>query len=103
MPSRKTFWIQYLAVVVVMTVAVAAAAGKAWAVADASFQSAVQSFLQASSGDKAAIDPAADAFDALLKAEPTNPVLMVYAGASTALKARSSGLAAAPASRKLSM
>jgi hypothetical protein len=68
------------------------AAGPACAAADAPFQSAFQSFSQASAGDKSAIDPAADAFETLLKAEPTNPVLMAYAGASTALKAQSTAL-----------
>jgi len=92
MSSRQISRIQHLAVVAVMAAAVIAAAGKAWGAADAPFQSAVQSFLQASNGDKAAIDPAADAFDALLKAEPANPVLMVYAGASTARMASATAL-----------
>ena len=55
---------------------------------DAQFRPAFQLFNQASAGDKAAVDAAADAFDKLLQAEPTSPVLMAYAGASTAMKAR---------------
>ena len=55
---------------------------------DAQFQPAFQRFNQAFAGDKAAVDDAADAFDKLLQAEPTSPVLMAYSGASTAMKAR---------------
>lgn len=55
---------------------------------DAQFRPAFQLFNQASAGDKAAVDAAADAFSTLLQAEPTSPVLMAYAGASTAMKAR---------------
>ena len=90
-PSR-TLSIRHIAVAGVMALAMLAAAGNACAAADAQFQSAFQSFAQASAGDKSAIDPAADAFDALLKAEPGNPVLMAYAGASTALKASNTAL-----------
>ncbi|MEP7297225.1 MAG: hypothetical protein ABI702_13645 [Burkholderiales bacterium] len=61
----------------------------AHAAPEAAFQSAFQHFISASAGDKAAIDPAADEFEALLKAEPANPVLMAYAGAATAMRARS--------------
>jgi hypothetical protein len=53
---------------------------------DAAFDSAFQQFNSASGGEAAAVDKAVDAFEALLKAEPANPVLMAYAGASTALK-----------------
>jgi hypothetical protein len=81
------------AVMALATLASLVAAGPAFAAADAAaFQSAFQTFSQASGGDKSAIDPAADAFDSLLKAEPTNPVLMAYAGASTALKASNTSL-----------
>ena len=59
----------------------------AGAAPDAAFQSAFAHFSSASAGDKALIEQAADEFDALLKAEPANPVLMAYAGASTAMKA----------------
>ena len=79
-------------VMALATLASLLAAGPAGAAADASFQSAFLSFSQASAGDKSAIDPAADAFETLLKAEPTNPVLMAYAGASTALKASNTSL-----------
>ena len=59
----------------------------AFAVPEAQFQTAFQQFMQASAGDTAAIDQAAEAFSGLLKGEPANPVLMAYAGASTAMKA----------------
>jgi hypothetical protein len=59
----------------------------AMAVPDAQFQPAFNQFMQASAGDAAAVEGAADAFSSLLKSEPTNPVLMAYTGASTAMKA----------------
>jgi len=79
-------------VMALATLASLVAAGPACAADASSFQSAFQTFSQASSGDKSAIDPAADAFEALLKAEPANPVLMAYAGASTALKAQNTAM-----------
>lgn len=63
-----------------------------WAVPDAQFQSAFKQFLQASAGDHAAIEQAAEAFSGLLKSEPTNPVLLAYAGAATAMKATTTWL-----------
>jgi len=59
----------------------------AYAAPEAAFQPAFQQFSIASMGDKSAVEPAADAFEALLKAEPANPVLMAYAGASLTMKA----------------
>lgn len=59
----------------------------AWAAPEAAFENAYQLFARASDGESAALDKAAEAFEALLKAEPTHPVLMAYAGASTAMKA----------------
>lgn len=68
--------------------AIALAAGVAMGAApDAAFESAFRSFISASAGDKSATEPAAEAFETLLKADPTNPVLMVYAGATTAMRA----------------
>ena len=65
-----------------------AASGIASATSDAAFQGASQSFARASSGDDSAIDAAAAAFEALRLAEPGNPVLTAYAGASVALQAK---------------
>jgi hypothetical protein len=91
--SIRTFLsIRHLAVVGVMTLAALAAAGKACAADEAAFQRAYQSFSRASAGDASAIEPAADAFDALSKAEPANPVLLAYAGSSTAMKASTTSL-----------
>jgi hypothetical protein len=57
------------------------------AASEAQFAPAFTLFSQASAGDGAAIDKAAESFEALLKAEPANPVLMAYAGASTTMRA----------------
>jgi len=59
----------------------------AWAAPEAQFQSAFKQFIQASTGDTAAIAQAAEAFSGLLKGEPANPVLLAYTGAVTAMKA----------------
>lgn len=64
----------------------------AHAVPQAQFQPAFDQFLQASKGDDRAIDQSADAFVALLKTEPANPVLMAYAGAATAMRATTTWL-----------
>lgn len=61
--------------------------GAAWAVTPAQFRDAYQQFAQATSGHSAAIEPATDAFIALVQREPANPVLHAYAGSATALKA----------------
>jgi hypothetical protein len=55
----------------------------AHAASDEAFQKAFAPFMQAQAGDESAIEKAADAFTALSRAEPSNPVLMVYAGAAT--------------------
>jgi len=68
------------------------ATGIAIAAPDAAFDSAFRHFIVASGGDRSAVDPAADAFDALLKAEPANPVLMAYAGAAGAMRAGTTAL-----------
>jgi hypothetical protein len=62
-------------------------AGVVLAVPEAAFDTAFSQFASASAGDGGAVDRAADAFDALLKTEPANPVLMAYAGASTSMRA----------------
>jgi hypothetical protein len=71
-----------------LTALLLAASGAAPAATDAQFQGAFTEFQQASAGDGAAIGRAAEAFGALAKAEPANPVLLAYAGASTTMKAR---------------
>lgn len=59
----------------------------AMAAPEAQFQTAFKHFIQASQGDSAAIEQAADAFAGLLLSEPTNPVVMAYAGSATSMKA----------------
>jgi hypothetical protein len=70
-----------------LAVSLIAIGNATWAAPEAQFQSAFKHFLQASAGDSAAIEQAADAFSGLLKSEPANPVLLAYAGAATAMKA----------------
>jgi hypothetical protein len=59
----------------------------AWAVPAAQFDAAFDVFVQARAGDSRAVEAAAQAFAELLKTEPVNPVLMAYAGSSTAMRA----------------
>lgn len=61
--------------------------GSAPAAPEPAFQAAFQAFNAASSGKADEVDKAVSAFDNLLKAEPGNPVLMVYAGAATSMRA----------------
>jgi tetratricopeptide (TPR) repeat protein len=76
--------------------AIAAAAlalvGSVWAVPQAQFQPAFEQFMQAAQGRDGAIEKSADAFSTLLKIEPSNPVLMAYAGAATSMKATTTWL-----------
>jgi hypothetical protein len=67
-------------------------AATAHAVPETQFEPAFQQFLQASRGVESAIEKSADAFSALLKSEPGNPVLLAYAGASTSMKATTTWL-----------
>ena len=60
----------------------------AHAVTEAQFMPALHVFLQATDGDDAAIEPAAEAFAALSQAEPGNAVLLAYRGAATAMLAK---------------
>jgi len=83
--SRLSRQLRVLSAVALMTSA-------AHAVPEAQFEPAFQQFLQASRGNDAAIEKSADAFSALLKSEPSNPVLLAYAGASTSMKATTTWL-----------
>jgi hypothetical protein len=64
----------------------------ATAVPEPQFQAAFQQFVQANAGDSSAIGHAAEAFSGLVRNEPTNPVLLAYAGASTAMRATTTWL-----------
>lgn len=59
----------------------------ALAAGEADFLGAARDLDAAQAGDTAALQRAADAFEALQRTEPTNPVLMAYTGATTAMKA----------------
>lgn len=61
--------------------------GVAWSAPATQFQPAYDQFILATQGNEGAIGKAADSFVELLRKEPTNPVLMAYAGAATAMKA----------------
>ncbi|MDD2926846.1 hypothetical protein [Rhodoferax sp.] len=67
--------------------AVLALTTSAWAVPETQFQPAFDQFLLATQGNDSAIDKSAEAFATLLKMEPTNPVLMAYAGSALSMKA----------------
>jgi hypothetical protein len=62
------------------------------ALPDDQFQPAFSTFSRAAGGDASAIDPAAEAFAALRKAEPANPVLLAYSGAATSMRATTTWL-----------
>jgi len=74
-----------IAAVVLAALAVSALAS---ATSAAAFQSALRSFARASAGDDSAIDATAAAFAALRLADPGDPVVTAYAGASVALQAK---------------
>ncbi len=61
----------------------------AHAATDAAFDAAYRSFAKAAAGDDSAIDASASAFESLRAAEPANPVVVAYAGASTTMRAKS--------------
>ena len=85
--SSKTVFASTTALVSACVLSAALWSPAVQAMPDAQFQPAQAVFLKATDGDKSAVEGAADAFAALLKAEPTNPVLMVYSGAATSMKA----------------
>lgn len=85
--SSKTVFASTAALVSACVLSAALWSPTVQAMPDAQFQPAQAVFLKAADGDKSAVEGAADAFAALLKAEPANPVLMVYSGAATSMKA----------------
>ncbi len=85
--SSKTVFASTAALVSACVLSAALWSPAVQAMSDAQFQPAQAVFLKAADGDKSAVEGAADAFAALLKAEPANPVLMVYSGAATSMKA----------------
>jgi hypothetical protein len=58
------------------------------AAADPTFLAAFDDFSRASDGDASLIERSAQEFAVLLAAQPANPVMLAYAGASTAMESR---------------
>jgi hypothetical protein len=56
------------------------------------FDQAAAAFARARDGDRTAITPARAQFTALLQARPDDPLLLAYAGAATAMQARTTWL-----------
>lgn len=69
-----------------------ATAAAAFAPSAEAFDQAAATFRRARDGDRAAIAPALAQFTALLQARPGDPRLMAYAGAATAMQARTTWL-----------
>ena len=86
----------------IATVAVLGAVSAAWmtlaaplahaAVDAAGFEAAFATFQRAAAGDDAAADAAVKQFGSLAEADPADPLLLAYSGASTALQARAAQL-----------
>lgn len=81
--AHTTFWVT--ASIALLSLAITLSAHAA---SDNAFDAAFRSFAKASAGDDSAIDAAASAFESLRSAEPANPVVTAYAGASITLQAR---------------
>ena len=62
--------------------------GGALAASEAQFREAHEQFMKANGGDKEAVDVAVSKFAELVKAEPANPLLLVYLGTATSMQAR---------------
>jgi hypothetical protein len=81
--ANVTFWA--IASIALLSLAVTVSAHAA---TDAAFDAAYRTFAKAAAGDDSAIDAAASAFESLRAAEPGNPVVTAYAGASATLLAK---------------
>lgn len=71
-----------------LALCLAATAGLSLAATEAQLQAAQTQFQAAAKGEADAIEKSVEAYTALLKAEPGNPVLMAYLGAATTMRAR---------------
>lgn len=78
--------------VLLMTFAAISLASGVQAAAQSQFDSAYAVFTEARAGNETAINQAASAFSSLHSAEPSNPVLMAYAGAATSMRANTTWL-----------
>ncbi len=81
--TRTNFWA--IAAIALLSLAVTVSAHAA---GDAAFDAAFGSFAKAAAGDDGSIDAAAKAFESLRAAEPANPVVVAYAGASATMRAK---------------
>ncbi|MEO6898206.1 MAG: hypothetical protein ABI218_16350 [Caldimonas sp.] len=81
--TRATFWA--VAAIALLSLAVTVSAHAAGGPA---FDAAYRSFAKAAAGDDGSIEAAASAFASLHSAEPANPVVTAYAGASTTMRAK---------------
>lgn len=91
-PRRDLLIVVVIALAALFASLITNGTANAAAVPEDAFAPAFTHFIKASAGDQSEIDAAADRFDALLRSEPTNPVLMAYAGAATAMRARTTML-----------
>lgn len=64
------------------------AAAQSPAASDVRFNDAAKIFLRASAGEASEVDPAIAAFEALVRAEPRNPVYAAYLGSALSMRAR---------------
>jgi len=64
----------------------------AWAVPDAHFLPLFEQFEVLNNGDTSKLEKVSEGFAALLKTEPTNPVLLAYVGTTTAMKSNTTML-----------
>ncbi len=81
--TRATFWA--VASIALLSLAVTVSAHAA---GGAAFDAAYRSFARAAAGDDGSIEAAASAFESLHSAEPANPVVTAYAGATTTMRAK---------------
>ncbi len=87
LPAKPALLLRRMTLIAALTLSASCLAATA-----SSFDSAFASFQQARSGSESAIGQSAEAFSALQKAEPANPVLLAYAGAATTLRANTTWL-----------
>jgi hypothetical protein len=85
-------WDSHLARVGAAVLLLGVLGGSVGAVPAAQFQGAFEQFSLARAGDEAAIDKSIQIFAALHQGEPTNPVLLAYLGAGTAMQANTTYL-----------
>jgi len=88
LPRRALLRVATVAALSALGAAWIALAGPACAADAAGFEAAFATFQRAAGGDDHAIDAAAQQFTGLADADPSDPLLLAYSGAATALQAR---------------